>query len=191
MNGYFILLSLIFTIHLYLVISLLVTQNRLGKDQSDKRRDPMFSYLNIFFAYVPMLGFQAWGLYERFNEAGNPIFIVLGTFIFFVGTFTRMYAIKTLGQFFTMEIGIRKNHRIVKDGPYEFVRHPSYTGYLLMILGIGIAYQNLFSLLLPLAEMILFLSVRIPQEEKMLCHEFGDEYRRYQKETKLIIPHLF
>jgi protein-S-isoprenylcysteine O-methyltransferase Ste14 len=60
-----------------------------------------------------------------------------------------------------------------------------------MLLGIGLAYQNLFSLIFPLGEMIIFLSVRIPQEEKMLYQEFGDEYRNYQKRTKLIIPHLF
>jgi protein-S-isoprenylcysteine O-methyltransferase Ste14 len=191
MNLLWILLASQLFIHLVLVVKLLLTENRLGKESNDKRKDPLFSFLNIILAYVPMLGFQAYGLYERFFEIGNPIYIILGSTIFFVGTFMRIYAMRTLGQFFTMEIGIRKNHRIIQDGPYERVRHPSYTGYLLMLLGIGVAYQNLFSLIFPLGEMIIFLSVRIPQEEKMLCHEFGDEYRNYQKRTKLIIPHLF
>lgn len=191
MNSSFILLIIIYLIHLYLVIKLLVSQNRLGITNSDQRRDPMFSYVNILLAYLPMLGFQAFGLYERFFDIGNLNLIFIGSVIFLTGTFMRVYAIKTLGPFFTMEIGIRKNHRIIKDGPYLFIRHPSYTGYLLMILGIGIAYQNLYSFIFPLIEMIIFLSVRIPQEEKMLCLEFGEEYRNYQKQTKLIIPHLF
>jgi protein-S-isoprenylcysteine O-methyltransferase Ste14 len=191
MNLVWILLASQLVIHLMLVVKLLLTENRLGKESNDKRKDPLFSFFNIILAYVPMLGFQAYGLYERFFEIGNPIYIIVGSTIFFVGTFMRIYAMRTLGQFFTMEIGIRKNHRIIQDGPYERVRHPSYTGYLLMLLGIGIAYQNLFSLIFPLGEMIIFLSVRIPQEEKMLCREFGDEYRNYQKRTKLIIPHLF
>jgi protein-S-isoprenylcysteine O-methyltransferase len=61
--------------------------------------------------------------------------ISLGAPLMVVGLTTRLWALTTLGRFFTMPITLAADHRIVRDGPYRWLRHPSYTGGLLT--GIG------------------------------------------------------
>jgi len=49
---------------------------------------------------------------------------------------------RTLGRHFTFQLSIKRNHTLVKDGPYAVVRHPGYTGYLLMVLGMLIWFLS-------------------------------------------------
>jgi len=184
-------LGLMFFIHLAMVIYLLVSPQRMGNEIHDKRSDPFFSFLNVFLAYIPIFGTQLLALSQRWIEPGNPFLIVTGGIFFFLGTILRLYAIKTLGRFFTMEIGTREGHQMIQSGPYKFIRHPSYTGYFLMILGMGVAYQNLYALLIPLLQIGIFFAKRIPLEEKMLSQKFGGEYSSYQKRTKKLIPWVY
>jgi protein-S-isoprenylcysteine O-methyltransferase Ste14 len=163
----------------------------MGNEIHDKRSDPFFSFSNVIFAYVPIFGTQLWALNQRWTESGSPFLIFTGWIIFFFGTALRLYAIRTLGRFFTMEIGTREGHQMIQSGPYKFIRHPSYTGYFLMIFGIGIAYQNLYSFMIPLLQIGIFFAKRIPLEEKMLIQKFGGEYSSYQKRTKKLIPWVF
>ena len=51
----------------------------------------------------------------------------------------RAWSIITLGRFFQYSIGIQSGHTVVTTGPYRFVRHPSYTGLLIIAAGYGIA----------------------------------------------------
>ena len=191
MNLMTFFLGLMFFIHLAMVIYLFVSPQRMGNEIHDKRSDPFFSFLNVFLAYIPIFGTQLWALGQRWTEPGNPFFIVTGGIIFFSGTTLRLYAIKTLGRFFTMEIGTREGHQMIQSGPYKLIRHPSYTGYFLMILGMGMAYQNLYAFLIPLLQIGIFFSKRIPQEELMLSQKFGEEHSSYQKRTKKLVPWIY
>jgi protein-S-isoprenylcysteine O-methyltransferase Ste14 len=180
-----------FLIHFIMVLYLLLSPQRLGRTKTDKRSDPYFSVFNVLMAYAPIFGTQFWALLQRWSDPGKTFLIILGLILFFLGTGLRLYAIKTLGRFFTMEIGTRDGHRMITTGPYRFIRHPSYTGYFLMILGIGIAYQNIFSFIIPLLEITIFLVKRIILEEKMLSQEFGEEYSSYQQRTKKLLPWIY
>ncbi|KAJ3073416.1 hypothetical protein HK102_006011 [Quaeritorhiza haematococci] len=46
------------------------------------------------------------------------------------GCALRLWAFQTLGRLFTFQVGIRNNHKLIKTGPYKYLRHPSYTGSL-------------------------------------------------------------
>lgn len=70
----------------------------------------------------------------------------LGVLIFVVGLLLRWYAIVFLGRFFTVDVAIAADHRVVDSGPYRRVRHPSYTGALLAFVGYGICLGNWISL---------------------------------------------
>lgn len=61
---------------------------------------------------------------------------LLGTVMIILGAFVRDRCYRALGTLFTFEMSIRKDHRLVTSGPYSIVRHPGYTGVLLLVLGI-------------------------------------------------------
>ena len=101
-----------------------------------------------------------------------------------------------LGMWAMMEFRFRfnifpellKNSKLITSGPYRFVRHPIYTGVLLITLGFVI---NFFTLINVLVWMVLLatLLIKIRFEEKILIGRFGD-YAEYKRKTKALIPFL-
>ena len=114
--------------------------------------------------------------------------VILGTALLLAGTALRAWAVVELGRFFTVTVTIQPGHRVVDSGPYRRLRHPSYTGLLTSMLGLGIALGNWLSVLalvvLPLAGVL----VRIRAEEAALTAALGDSYRAYAARTDRLIP---
>jgi protein-S-isoprenylcysteine O-methyltransferase len=103
------------------------------------------------------------------------------------GLLLRWYAVAALGPAFTVTVGMQAAHRVVASGPYRWVRHPSYAGSLLTILGVLLCATNVVALLafaLPLAGH----AYRIAVEERALVEGLGDEYRAYMRRTRRLIP---
>jgi len=63
---------------------------------------------------------------------------MLGWILTTIGTAIRVASYRELGRFFTFDLSIRKEHKLVTSGPYSYVRHPSYTGLILAFAGIAI-----------------------------------------------------
>ena len=63
---------------------------------------------------------------------------VFGAALAFSGLSLRWWSQAELGSMFTFEVGIRRDHRLVQTGPYAILRHPSYTGLLIGIIGIAL-----------------------------------------------------
>ncbi|MFZ6744554.1 methyltransferase family protein [Undibacterium sp. JH2W] len=114
-----------------------------------------------------------------------------GVALFFAGISLRWLAIAYLGRFFTVEVAIESGHKIVDHGPYRYLRHPSYTGLLLMFLGMGICSANALSLLLVLLPVFLALRYRIRIEETVLQDAFGKTYADYAQKTWRMIPFIY
>ena len=87
-----------------------------------------------------------------FSERAESTISIRPTSLFFVGAFVvalggyiRYSCFRALGRLFTFEMSIRDEHKLITNGPYSVVRHPSYTGALLTVIGIiGIAAQCVF-----------------------------------------------
>lgn len=130
------------------------------------------------------LGFQRFGYFG----GGSRTFPVLGLILIIVGLLVRWIAILSLKRQFTVDVAITKDHRVVSDGIYRYVRHPSYSGSLLSFFGLGLFFADIFSLaviFLPICAAFLY---RIRVEEKVLIDAFGDEYLRYCKSTRRLVP---
>ena len=82
------------------------------------------------------------------------------------------------------------DHRIVRAGPYRYLRHPSYTGTLMILLGLGLASRTWLGTVIILALFSLVIGYRINVEEKALKAEFGKEYIEYAKKTKRLFPFI-
>src|SRR5918911_3403865 len=74
-----------------------------------------------------------------------PVFF-LGVALILLGAALRLWSILTLGRFFTPNVTVSSGQRVVERGPYRFVRHPSYSGLLLIMLGLGLTLTNRASL---------------------------------------------
>ena len=118
-------------------------------------------------------------------------FSYVGVTIMLIGIALRQWAIWVLGGFFSTEVKIISNQTIVKGGPYRVVRHPSYIGLLMIMLGFGLAARTWLG---TVATLFLFgaaIGHRIKVEENALKKEFGEEYLDYAKKTKRLIPFLY
>ena len=107
------------------------------------------------------------------------------------GLALRLWAILHLGKYFTVDVGIQPGHRVIQDGPYRFVRHPSYSGALIALAGIGCLTFNWLGLALILICTSLAYALRIPVEEKAMLAQFGSEYEKYAARTKRLIPGIY
>jgi protein-S-isoprenylcysteine O-methyltransferase Ste14 len=96
-----------------------------------------------------------------------------------------------LGKYFTVDVGIQPGHRVIQDGPYRFVRHPSYSGAIVALAGIGCLTFNYLGLVLILICTSLAYALRIPVEEKALLAQFGSEYEKYAARTKRLVPGIY
>ena len=179
-------------LHIVLVFGLLGSGKRLGRKPGDISYDKMYSIRRLIQSYGVLFYVQGWALWHLIKGGvySLPLFL-LGSLLFHFGVLLRLWSVKVLGDFFTMQIGIRSGHEIVEKGPYRLIRHPSYSGYLLVLAGMGIAYESWAAFWIPLVGGMLFFVIRVRAEEKMLVEHFGDNYRQYMKRTKRFIPYVF
>jgi len=114
---------------------------------------------------------------------------VIGLAFYIVFSWLQIWSTKTLGNNFSQDIAIKKDHRLVTNGPFKFIRHPQYLSQFLMDLGAAAA--TLSFILAPLALVqIPFLFMRASMEDKLLEKHFGETFRSYKKKTGMIIPFI-
>jgi protein-S-isoprenylcysteine O-methyltransferase Ste14 len=115
----------------------------------------------------------------------------IGLGVMCLGLATRVWAVAALGRSFRTTVEVDPGQAVVTSGPYRWVRHPAYTGLLLILAGYGLALGNWLSfaacLVIPLPA---FLQ-RIRIEEAELDRVLGDTYRSYQATTARLIPRVW
>jgi protein-S-isoprenylcysteine O-methyltransferase Ste14 len=107
------------------------------------------------------------------------------------GIALRATAILTLGRFFTTNLAVQTGQRVVRQGLYRWMRHPSYTGGLISFMGLGVAFANWLSLAALMAVTIASYVHRMNVEEKVLVASLGDDYLEYARHTKRLIPGVY
>jgi len=142
--------------------------------------------ISLFLAFMFALNLKSLAI-----STNGFLMMNAGTVLIIAGVALRWYSIRVLGKFFTRDVAIRENHRIIRNGPYRILRHPSYSGYLLAATGIAVALNNwaASSELLVINFAIYIHRIRI--EEGALKAAFGESYAAYQAETKRIVPFIY
>jgi protein-S-isoprenylcysteine O-methyltransferase Ste14 len=116
---------------------------------------------------------------------------LLGVALLLLGVALRWYAIWTLGRYFTRDVAVSTDQKVVQNGPYRSIRHPAYSGTFLTMAGVGLAMTNWASLV------ALFICVfpghlyRVHVEEKALIQAIGQPYVEYMHRTRRFIPLVF
>ncbi|KAH7927993.1 ICMT-domain-containing protein, partial [Leucogyrophana mollusca] len=134
-----------------------------------------------------------------------------GAAIAILGSIARIWAIRTLGRHFTFELSIKKDHKLVTDGPYSFVRHPSYTAGMLGSVGLMILHASpgsfvracgwleswvgktlVASWVAPFIIVFALIFARSRSEDGILRAHFGEEWDRYAERTRYrLFPGLY
>jgi protein-S-isoprenylcysteine O-methyltransferase Ste14 len=112
----------------------------------------------------------------------------VGILLIYAGIAFRFYAIHVLGAYFTTTVAVAPRQTVIDTGPYRLIRHPSYTGLLILFLGYGLCLTNWLSLLVLLGCALIGLGYRIRVEERVLTAQLGQQYQEYMRRTKRLIP---
>lgn len=123
-----------------------------------------------------------------FTSGRRPLFY-FGIALMLLGMALRWYSIRVLGKSFTSVVATRPDQQVVETGPYRWIRHPSYTGGLLTIVGVLVALANPLSLL-GLLPALAGYAYRIRVEEGALMRDLGEPYQSYMQRSKRLIPFL-
>jgi protein-S-isoprenylcysteine O-methyltransferase Ste14 len=111
-----------------------------------------------------------------------------GLIMILLGLVIRVWTRVTIGGMYSGYLWVKVGQVLVTDGPYRFVRHPGYTGFVIMALGLCIGYSSLIGLVsIPLL-LLPGLAYRMKVEERLLIDQFGDKYQTYQRKTKRLFP---
>lgn len=105
-----------------------------------------------------------------------------------LGLILRSWAVLTLGRFFTWHVSVQSGQYVIQNGPYRFIRHPSYTGALLIYLSGPIFLHAYWTTLLAIAVLPIAFIRRIHLEETLLQRRLGEEYLRYCQRVKALVP---
>jgi len=117
----------------------------------------------------------------------TPLFEVLGAAICGYGLAFTLWARYTLAGNWSSDVTFKKDHQLIRSGPYRLVRHPIYTGLLVMCLGTAIHLGQLRGVL-SLLLFTLGFWIKLSQEERLLLRHFPDDYPIYRREVKALIP---
>jgi len=108
--------------------------------------------------------------------------------LMWAGIGLRVWSVLTLGRHFRIAVRILDDHRLVTRGPYRVLRHPSYTGGILTVTGLGLALGNWISLAVAFTGIFIGYGVRIVVEEAALAARFGAAFDAHKKRTWAVIP---
>ena len=115
----------------------------------------------------------------------------MGLGILAAGLAFRFYSIHVLGRHFTATVQVEDDHALVTCGPYAKIRHPSYLGSLLAIVGHALVLAAPLSATAAMFLMLLAYRRRIVLEEAVLRHKLGDIYAEYTLRTNRLVPYVW
>ncbi len=172
-----------------LVIAAMFTQGNLSAGEREDRANrwvlAAFLPLSVLAAYLP-----AWCDRTGFWTIDGDAVRWLGVVLYAAGGALRLWPVFVLGRRFSGLVAIQPGHRLVTDGIYSVIRHPSYLGLLINALGWALAFRSLAGVLL-MALTVAILIGRIRSEEALLRSQFGADYDAYRARTWRLVPGLY
>ncbi len=167
----------------------LVSRSRPAKGEGTDRGSMGFIMLAGWFGM--MAAFAVAGTKTFAITNGRMFWFAAGLAAVLGGSLLRRHCWRMLGKHFTGDVKASSDQPVIDRGAYRWVRHPSYTGGMLMYLGTGLALTNwLSALIITVAGGAAYL-YRVRVEEQALGANLGDRYQEYMRRTKRFVPFVF
>jgi protein-S-isoprenylcysteine O-methyltransferase Ste14 len=128
-------------------------------------------------------------LANRFVPVSQPI-IYTGLALTVLGLALALWGRFYLGGNWSAQVELKRDHQLIRTGPYAIVRHPIYSGFMLAALGTAFVYGQLHELLAFVLISIAW-TYKSRLEEAFLMEQFGAEYDQYRKQVKGLIPFVW
>lgn len=173
-----------------LLIIFFILRNRHVKYYKKSSYKFLIKYIIIIFImllyFYKIIDFALIDLNIYFRLICGLLLILIGYLLFF-------WAHRYLGKNWSslLDKKLSKKDRLIKEGPYRFVRHPTYSASILTLMGFGILTANWLIFFISLIILVSFYAYKVPREEKFLISKFGKDYLEYRKKTGGFIPKLF
>jgi protein-S-isoprenylcysteine O-methyltransferase Ste14 len=167
--------------------------NRILLSGSDDKKDQDKGSLRLIWMMIALAIFLGVIISRNIRiPISEGLFIpYFGLFLIISGMVVRFIAIRSLGRLFTVDVTIRADHMLKKDGVYRMIRHPSYSGSILSFIGFGLSLNNWLSLLFVTILVTIAFLHRIKIEERLLIGQFGADYLDYKRKTYALIPWIY
>ncbi|MBK9488550.1 MAG: isoprenylcysteine carboxylmethyltransferase family protein [Haliscomenobacter sp.] len=179
---------------IFIAIVLFITQPPFTIEDTQKNKTgDKLSVIGILLGCVVCQAFSVveWAYFQDTPFFKLNYFTGLGLGLLLGGTVFRVWCIQTLGRYFTATVQTQSQQRIITRGAYQFVRHPSYLGAYLAIVGSSVLLQAYYGIVVSVIIMFAVYYYRIKVEEEALVKVFGDEYLEYQQRTKRMVPFIY
>jgi protein-S-isoprenylcysteine O-methyltransferase Ste14 len=161
------------------------------KEASVRDRGSMGILIGLQWAGLALNFLLAWLFPAAAISWYRTTLFLLGVTLILLGVALRWYAIWTLGNYFTRDVAVSTDQKVVQNGPYRYIRHPAYSGTFLTMVGVGLAMTNWASLVALLTCVLLGHMYRVRVEEKALIYTIGQPYVEYMHRTWRFIPLVF
>ena len=96
-----------------------------------------------------------------------------------------------LGKFGSGELITEEDHKLNTEGVYKYIRNPMYSGALIAVIGFGLVFRSIITLLIVSIFYFILFKMRIDEEERLLYEAFGEEFANYKKKSKKLIPFIY
>jgi protein-S-isoprenylcysteine O-methyltransferase Ste14 len=172
---------------LYWTVSSFRAKQTVGTEPFLKRF--VYYWLPLILAFL-LLGPGKWFGHSLIRENFIPHTDLVGNIglaIAFIGLAIAFWARYLLGSNWSATVQQKSEHTLITAGPYKFVRHPIYSGLLLMFSGHALIVGDWRAII---AVLIVFVSFwfKLRKEERLMRTLFGEQYVRYLKVTKALVP---
>jgi protein-S-isoprenylcysteine O-methyltransferase Ste14 len=118
----------------------------------------------------------------------NFLISLIGLGMYLFAFILRNRSIRALGKYHSIHIEIREKHKLIKKGPYKYIRHPYYCSVIFEMLGFPLIPNSYYAFFISLFIYIPLLFIRLYYEEKAMIAKLGDEYITYKKNTWGFFP---
>jgi protein-S-isoprenylcysteine O-methyltransferase len=146
----------------------------------------------VWSVYLTQLAGMLEAIYLRYPESfqWNAI-TTMALAAMLAGLALRVWAVLTLGRFFTWFITVYEDHKVIRVGPFRFVRHPAYCGAWILFVFTLVFLHAWWGATLSLVVQFLAYARRIRYEEAMMIEKLGEDYKAYRREVKALVPLLW
>jgi isoprenylcysteine carboxyl methyltransferase (ICMT) family protein YpbQ len=118
----------------------------------------------------------------------NYFLSAIAVVVYISANFGRDWAIKSLAAYWSVHVEIKDDHKLIKRGPYKYLRHPNSLCIISESLAIPLIPNSYYSFLFSLFIYVPLLILRMYLEEKELIKRFGQEYLEYKREVWALLP---
>ncbi len=170
-------------------ISLLIRDRSRGKGATGHDRGTRLANFVAIVGSLAAAGAVA-GVRPLRTPAPHGVMLA-GLVVMWAGLALRVWSISVLGGAFRTTVEVDPGQPVVTAGPYRWVRHPSYTGLLVIVAGFGLGLGNWLSVAICVLVPVAAIVRRIRVEEAEMLRVLGEDYAEYSARTKRLVPRLW